>query len=251
VPLTTAHAAAAWPLARLAPALPTAALVIGTFSPDFIYLLRLRPGGGFGHTLPGVFLFCLPVSLVVWALFEHLVRGPLTALLPPGVQDLVAAPAAAPSPVRLVALAAVAAVIGAFTHLAWDSFTHLSGWVVVRLPVLATPIREGSKMRWYRLLQEGGSLLGTLATLAWALLAVRRVPLEGRRFAPGQALRTALVVAALLLATAAAGVFNGMRPRHFGFTARVGYAAVGMMDGLALALLVFGLIARFRRAPER
>ena len=66
MPVTPAHAALALPLSRVAPALPLAPLVIGTLSPDFEYLLRLAPTGRFAHSLLGLVVFCVPVSLLAW-----------------------------------------------------------------------------------------------------------------------------------------------------------------------------------------
>src|SRR5215213_3950780 len=90
MPLTPAHAAMAWPISSIAPRVPAAAVVIGTLSPDFEYLVRLAPRGQFAHSLPGVVLFCVPVSVVVWALFERVVRPAVVSLLPPAIGERLA-----------------------------------------------------------------------------------------------------------------------------------------------------------------
>ena len=41
------------------------------------------------------------------------------------------------------AFAAVAIVLGVWTHLLWDSFTHTGGWVVRRVDALSAPVVLG------------------------------------------------------------------------------------------------------------
>ena len=85
MPFTPSHAAAALLLRRAFRTLPPAALVLGTLSPDFEYLLRLAPRGRFGHSPEGLLLFCLPASLAAWLLYLRLIRPALRELLPPGL----------------------------------------------------------------------------------------------------------------------------------------------------------------------
>lgn len=170
MPLTFAHPAAILPLARR---LPLSALVVGSMTPDVVYFLRLAPRGGFGHTLPGLFLFCLPAgALILWT-FHRLVKRPFVALLPVSAQARMmpttglfraAVPADA---VRTVA----ALLVGAVTHDIWDAFTHASGWGVIYLPVLATSAVAlpgiGTVVQWYRIVQHLSTLAG-LSALAGA-----------------------------------------------------------------------------------
>src|SRR5436190_16959079 len=142
MPLTPAHAAAAWPIVRLVPRLPISTVVIGALAPDFEYLVRLAPRGSFGHTPLGIALFCLPVSLVVGALFERLVRP---ALLLPAAR------------VQPALLAAAGATLGAVSHVAWDGFTHRGGWGVVMMPGLAGSV---GGVAWYQVLQHASTLVG-------------------------------------------------------------------------------------------
>ena len=60
--------------------------MVGTFAPDLEYFLRLKPGGGYGHTLPGAFLLSLPMALVTLWIFHRVVKAPFTLLLPIGLQ---------------------------------------------------------------------------------------------------------------------------------------------------------------------
>jgi hypothetical protein len=253
MPLTPAHAAAAWPLARIAPSLPTAALVIGTVSPDLEYLLRLAPSGKFGHTALGIASFSVPIALLVWALFERFVRPALVDLLPPGLRPLASPPPppGPPRPARRWALAALAATLGALSHVAWDSFTHGDGWSVAGLPALAIPLGLPvvGPVPFYRFLQHASTAVGSALILLWAGRAVGRLPPGSRRFAPGQRARVLRAAGALICLSAAGGALNALRAEGRGLHVFLGYAAVGTMVGAVLALAA--IAATHARSRDR
>jgi hypothetical protein len=245
VPITPAHAAAAWPLHAAARRLPLAALVIGTFAPDLEYLLRLRPVGKFGHTPMGLVLFCVPLTLLLFWGWRALVRPALTPLIPHGLHEALAGP----EPGRrtdVIPLAIVAALLGAVSHVLWDGFTHRTGWAVALIPFLSRSSAH-FQLQWFTVAQYASSVVGVLVILLWIALTLRRFPPEARAFAPGQRTRlarAALFVAAVTLTVAAANASaatNSVR--------RMGRAAVGAEVGFALGLVVYALYARSRPAP--
>lgn len=67
---------------------------------------------------PGLVLFCLPVGLLTFALWELLARDPVRAL--------VGMPAATPTPrtTGYWTTAALGVIAGAATHILWDGVTH-------------------------------------------------------------------------------------------------------------------------------
>ena len=68
MPFTVSHAAAVLPLKNSR--LPLAALMVGSMSPDFAYFLPAALSARTAsHSLPGIFLFCLPAGLCIWQLF--------------------------------------------------------------------------------------------------------------------------------------------------------------------------------------
>ena len=240
MPLTPSHTAAAWPLHRVLPSLPLDALVIGTMAPDFEYLLRLAPRGFYAHTLVGVLTFCLPVGFIVWIAYRKLVRPALITLAPPAIGSALSAPFAA----ALIAPALLAIFLGALTHITWDAFTHGQGWVVMRVIELRREVRpmHYSGLRWYELLQHVSTALG-LAAICYCLQRwVRSRPHADRVFAPGQQRRLMRTIAVFFLITSCAALLNGARAYGRGAAIVLGYAAVGWMDGLVLALVVFGLL---------
>ena len=71
MPFTPAHSAAVVPLYfTFCKHLVFSALIIGSMSPDFEYILRLTPTSRIGHTFHGLFLFCLPVGLILNLLYN-------------------------------------------------------------------------------------------------------------------------------------------------------------------------------------
>jgi hypothetical protein len=254
MPFTPAHALAAWPIARLAPRLPLAAVVIGTWSPDFEYLLRLAPTGRFGHSLPALFWFCVPLSLAVWVVFDRLIRPALSDLLGPA---LVGQPAEGQratttrTAARRLAWLALAAAGGALSHVIWDSFTHDTGWAVARIPFLASPVgwHATGQMRWYKLLQHGSTVLGGVLLVGWMAHAISRVPAGDRRFTPERRARALRALAVLVLMSSAAALLNSLRAPSRNLAPMLGYAAVGWLVGVAAGLLMVGLI--FAAKPRR
>lgn len=256
MPLTPAHAAVAWPLSSIR-RLPVAAVVIGTLSPDFEYILRLAPSGTFGHSLLGVVLFCVPASMLVFVLFERGVGPALLDLLPAGFRARASrhtSGGGSRSRLSPFAWAVPATALGALSHIAWDGFTHETGWAVSRLSVLATSVDLPGALPHvpaYKLLQHGSTVLGLAVLGSWALLAVRRIPAETRRFEPGGRARF-LRSAALLVATSgAAGTLNGLRALERGPAPVLGFAAVGSMAGGLLALLAITVVHRCRKSRAR
>jgi hypothetical protein len=138
-------------------------------APDFPYLLALSTRAQFGHMLPGVFTFCLPAGLIVLWLYHRYVKAPLLARLIPSRHARSKATSALhwhkPS---VLLLAAVSIIVGAFTHIAWDSCTHANGWTVQHVPVLQGVLLHtpASDLRVFKVLQHGSSIIG-LALLAW------------------------------------------------------------------------------------
>ena len=172
MPFTPAHAAAALPFRRTR--LNISALIIGTWAPDFEYFLRLAPHGRFGHTLLGVFVLTLPLALLMLWLFNGVVRAPLIALLPDAVQRRLTAPnrirtSKLTSRPATFALAAGSALLGIFTHLLWDSFTHVDTWPYLHWPLLSQTLRlpVAGSVQYYKVFQHGSTILGACILAAW------------------------------------------------------------------------------------
>jgi len=175
VPFTVAHVAAAPPLWRLTRRrLVLSALVVGAMSPDFEYLVRLSPQRGIAHTPVGVAVVCVPASLAVLAVWHRFVGPAFAPLLPDGWSEAARREFRfGPTP-RLLQIC-VSAAVGAFSHLAWDLFTHNPSPMVTRFGILSNAAWAGGPPGWVVL--WWASSIGGMLVVAGSLL---RLGLAGR-----------------------------------------------------------------------
>jgi hypothetical protein len=194
-----AHPAAVLPLRRLCPQwLSFPALIIGSLTPDAGYLFEKWKLDDFSHTLLGSIAFCLPLGLLTMLAFCAL-RWHLVKLLPPPYRDALAPSGRKPC-VPLFAIV-VSLLIGAWTHLLWDSCTHKDGWFVERIPMMQATVftMRHRTARVCNVVWYASSFVG----LIWLVLAFEKWKqgrvLGGARVPAGVVLRDAALVAALLV----------------------------------------------------
>ncbi|MGY0498037.1 DUF4184 family protein [Nocardia sp. FBN12] len=165
MPITFAHPIAVLPFARY---LPLAALVAGSIAPDVVYYLPGPLSGTTTHSVVGVLCWDLLIGLGLLLAFRLSV-GPASTLL-----RLAPAATADSGSARFQVVATVAAIVlGATTHVIWDSFTQTSGFAVQHWDLLRTSAIEPHKT--YNVLGYVSSLAGT-ATLAYLLVRRTRRP---------------------------------------------------------------------------
>jgi hypothetical protein len=120
-------------LAHQAPVLPLkawrpdwfsgTALVVGSIAPDLEYLASPKRGiTGFGHSLEGQFLFCVPITLAVVLYMGRLRIG--ETLASRLGWPLLAKAAIDTSGVEGVLKVVLSALTGSFSHIALDVMTH-------------------------------------------------------------------------------------------------------------------------------
>ncbi|MFE7408494.1 DUF4184 family protein [Isoptericola sp. NPDC057559] len=172
MPFTPAHAAAVLPLGRTA--LPQSALVAGSTVPDVPMFLPGRHGYDVTHSLWGVVTVDVVLAAaVVWCSFA-VVRDPYADVVP-GVRDRVPATAGLP---RRWASVALAAGLGALTHVVWDSATHPGGWTVERVPWLHTPHAGLLGAQWAQYASGAVGLAVVGVSVAWWAAVGRQAPGE-------------------------------------------------------------------------
>src|SRR5579872_1927354 len=133
MPFTLAHPAAVLPFRRYCPRyFNFPALIIGSLAPDIGYCFGRLRVDEFSHRFVGSLGFCLPVGLLMLGMFYGL-RHPIVGMLPAS-QRKVFLPLCERPPGSLLAII-ISLLIGAWTHLLWDSFTHKNGWLAVHLPI--------------------------------------------------------------------------------------------------------------------
>ena len=164
MPFTLTHIAAIIPFAAIAPrVLPFSALVIGSMIPDLPLFVPLPPTYATTHSLIGVFTACLPLGMACFLTFQYLMKRPLLALLP----DIIRSRCASLSTscieltIGFFALTSLAIVIGAMTHVFWDSFTHQGRWGSSVFPRLNDRVLtiQGHKLLGYKALQYGSTFV--------------------------------------------------------------------------------------------
>ena len=250
MPFTFAHPAAIVPLARFVRGpYAVSALVVGSMAPDCEYFFRLRPVADIGHSALGLVVFCLPVGLLLLALFHGLVLHPAMLLLPPALHRRLCVFRAARPVIsgRYALLLAGLVVTAAATHLVWDSFTHQGGWVVERVPALSASVVTvaGFDVRAFKLLQHASTLAG-LGILLWVAVrwVWRQPPGETVDSLPGWVRRT--IVAAILGASLGCGVLAGVTVGDIRIA--VVRCVVVVIAGCAVGLVAYSLIYRGYRA---
>lgn len=179
MPFTFSHPAIVLPLAFLPKRwFSLTGLVIGSMTPDFEYFLRMNVQGEYGHTISGLFWFDLPLGILVTFLFHNSIRNPLFNNLPTFVTS------------RLVSfkqfdwnryfnknwIAVIFSIlIGASSHLFWDSFTHLDGYFVEVIPALTNTITLfGKQIPLFKILQHSSTFLGGLIIM----IALYKLPVH-------------------------------------------------------------------------
>jgi hypothetical protein len=179
MPFTFAHPAAVLPLRRFR-FLQTVPLIIGSVVPDVPYFLPERWGRAAfpdTHTLYGSFQICVPLGMVLLILLL-LLREPLTVLLGARLRFLCLRSLERFNEKPLHwPIALVSVLVGTWTHIIWDSFTHETGWTTARVAALSAPVNVfGWDTATSHLLQYVSSVFGLVVLAWWTWVLVKRVP---------------------------------------------------------------------------
>lgn len=230
MPITPAHAVAVLPIWKgTRGRLPIDGLVIGALVPDLPYFLHLHPVYAPGHSLMGLITYDLPLGilgLLTWRVFLrkpmiHLVKGPKVSL------------AGSRPSITSTFLVLVAIILGAFTHIVWDSTSHESGAVVMKLAAL-NEMYYGLPI--YKWIQFGSGILG----LAWlALLWLTNKNYWFSLSTPGQ-LRLIAFASPLILGPSISMAFVAqMRHSVGGVESNLVHLATGGIAGFCIGMAVF------------
>jgi hypothetical protein len=220
-------------------------MVVGSLSPDFEYFVRLAPQGTFGHTWLGVLVADLPFSLLVLWLYQSYLKAGLYAvapgLFPFRESERKAGPVARGLMQWVIVVASI--LLGAATHIVWDSFTHKRLGPYDHIAFLRTHIPVFHwRVDMSSFLQIASSVAGMVVLLViWA----RWVGAERR---PGEPTirRLGIVLAAVALLIA---VLRAMVMAHF--FGKLDLTIVGVVTFLTTLLLLVGLAGAWRRwMPE-
>ncbi len=165
MPFTFSHPAIIVPLSR-SKKLPLSftGLIAGSMVPDFEFFLRMKVSENISHHWLGIFLFDLPLGVILCFLFHNTVRNLLFENLPlyysvhlenfKGFNWNIYIH-------RNRFKVLISVFIGTLTHIFWDAFTHVDGYFTERMPLLAeNAFLLGLKVPVYLILQIGSSVWG-------------------------------------------------------------------------------------------
>ena len=228
MPFTISHAAAIIPFNRRPFVL--SALITGCMSPDFLYFIPGIPNYRITHTIPGLFLFCLPASLVAFHLYHHWLKQPLISLLPGPVRRRLPNNLHRFTPYWPWLIASI--LMGAFTHIFWDSFTHSYGLAVRLMPGLTQPVLTvfGETLLLYKLLQYLSTILGGLIVITWAARWLWQQPF---RNIPSTAASPSLTLPLMALLSSLCGFLYG------GFQYSAGGVKVFVVQAVIVTMSTF------------
>jgi hypothetical protein len=178
MPFTFSHPAIVLPLTFLPRQwFSLTGLVVGSLTPDFEYFLRMRIQSNYSHTLSGLFWFDLPLGVLLAFIFHNIIRDSLFDNLPTILKS------------RLTKfkqfdwnsyfkdhwlVATISVLIGAASHIFWDSFTHEHGYFVQSIPALTNTVDIlGREVPTLKILQHTSTLVGGLV-ISFALLKLNQ-----------------------------------------------------------------------------
>jgi len=167
MPFTFSHPAIVLPLTYLPRQwLSLTGLVIGSLTPDFEYFLRMRIKSNYSHTWDGLFWFDLPFGLLLAFLFHNIVRDSLFDNLPTFLRSRFSAFRQFDWNgyfKRNWLVVTISILIGATSHIFWDSFTHDHGYFVQTIPTLQNSVDFfGVQIPILKILQHSSTIIGGL-----------------------------------------------------------------------------------------
>jgi hypothetical protein len=150
-----------------------------------------------------------------------------------------------------LALASVAVMLGAATHIVWDSFTHRGTAVVDAIPALRAEVFRYGRwpIRWFVVLQHVSSAIGLALLAIWAWrLPPGRYPREST---PSVSHATRILALAVFIAASLGlAIASYLLHADTWFGRRLFHFAIGGMTGWALAWCAIAMVINLRARRE-
>lgn len=169
MPFTTSHPAIILLLKNAFPRyISLTGLIAGAMSPDLLYFLEMNTvNRGASHSWSGLLMVCLPLGILFSFAFHYLFKKEFILHLPNRLLRHFSGLAFSEWKIQSIyewIVLIVSILIGAVSHFAWDSCTHLNGVVVRLFPILQYDISLfGDSIPFYSLLQHLSSIIGMIA----------------------------------------------------------------------------------------
>ena len=165
MPFTFSHPAIVLPLTYLPRKwFSLTGLVIGSLTPDFEYFLRMKVISIYSHTIIGILWFDLPLGLLLAFIFHNIVRESLFNNLPAFLKHRFSTFTKFDWNNHFKnnwLVVSTSILIGAASHIFWDSFTHDHGYFVQTIPKLANSLEFfGKQIPILKILQHASTFIG-------------------------------------------------------------------------------------------
>jgi hypothetical protein len=216
MPFTFTHPAIILPLSYLPNRwVSMTGLVIGSLAPDFEYFFRMRIKRIYSHTIDGLFWFDLPLGILLAFIFHNIVRDSLINNLPPFLKS------------RFTVfnhfdwnshfkrnwfIITISILIGAASHILWDSFTHEQAYFVQNISALQKSMDLfGRQIPILKILQHSSTLIGGIVIA----FAIYRLP-TNKTEKGNVSIKYWLIVAGLILIVITGRLMNGFDLKQYG-----------------------------------
>ena len=179
MPFTFSHPAIVLPLKNtFGKWLSLTGLIIGSLTPDFEYFLRMKIQSEYSHTLVGTIWFNLPLGILLCFLFHNIIKKSLIENSPKFIQSRT---------MELKELnwkkhfkenwiiVCVSIIIGAYSHIFWDSFTHSNSFFTNYFSLDRKVFN--TQISIFKILQHLSTLIGGIIIL-WYFLKLEKNKIE-------------------------------------------------------------------------
>ena len=216
MPFTFSHPAIVLPLTFLPRQwFSMTGLVIGSLTPDFEYFLRMRIKSNYSHTIDGLFWFDLPLGLILVFMFHNIVRDRLFDNLPTFLKSRFSTFKRFDWNEHFKRnwfVVLISILIGAASHIFWDSFTHDHGYFVQTIPTLQNSVHFlGRQIPILKILQHSSTLLGGLV-IAFVIYKLPTNKSENEKIN----LKYWVILAGLTLTIIAVRLLSGLELKQYG-----------------------------------
>lgn len=258
MPFTVSHVAAVLPLRKTW--LIWSALIVGAMAPDFEYFIRLSLEDRYSHTLKGMFEVTLLLALVALWLFHRFVKDTFLELMPENIRARAAGSTAKfrfGGTTRFM-LILLSILVGASTHLFWDSLTHSSA-LTRRSPLLRHSVFlwHGRAVPFYEILQHVSSVLGLAILAVWLIWWYRSEPTTFQHDPPektgwwsavrnGWSARQVLTLVAIAVVALVAGLVRALTQTKVAYGSLQLFAGLLVTTAMATAWWEFVLLGIWR-----
>ncbi|AJS58807.1 hypothetical protein UB51_10330 [Paenibacillus sp. IHBB 10380] len=242
MPFTFAHPLYSFPIKYIKPRyFSLVGLVLGSMSPDFEYFIALEPYQIIGHTHWGLFLEGIPLCIVILLLLQIIMK-PFILHLPSTFNiDMKSYSFIRYFDFRKFSnwiVFLISVVVGFYSHIFIDSFTHKSGFLVMNYPFLQNSYFI---IPLYKLLQYSLSIIGIVVQMCLIVVLIRKAPYSTKPFRR-ISLKRKLVYWLIVLITAISVIIAKLV-----FTTStniIGIIIVSSISGFFLGVIIASLIFR-------